>query len=298
MRRLPLFLIALLGLPACSTPSPYRYSAMVPAARPIPFDGRTAEKGTLRVEGAVTKSEVDRRDFPQLHDTAVWVPHTQLEASGAIAVSRKVEIGARFAYTNFDWARASAVGTMPFPNKPSMWGVGPEVRATFPLDREQRFAIGIAGHFMQYRMPIGRWSRTPSCAAGDTCQVDPSSGGTIYRLDEQRLESRWTYAMGVYPTVAFGDRGRYGHLIGHVGWVEGFQNDGFTDTTSSNGEVKSAGAITILGLGYGIRVKPARLAVMTFAPMTSSSAPVRYLYGAFLTLGFDLDLVARDDEQR
>lgn len=72
--------------------------------------------------------------------------------------------------------------------------------------------------------------------------------------------------------------------------ARGFESDGFTDTTASNGEVKSAGAITILGVGYGFRWKPLRLSAMGFSPMTSSRSPVSHLFGALVTVGCDLEL--------
>ncbi|MBI2391975.1 MAG: hypothetical protein HYV09_20455 [Deltaproteobacteria bacterium] len=286
--------VAALAAAGCTPATPYRYSAMVPAARPIPFDGRTADPGDVRVEGAVSKSTVVTNHTPELHDTAVWVPQTQVDGSATIAVSKKIEVGGRFSYASYDWARPSASGTMPFPTRPTLIGAGPEVRAAFPLDREGRFTFGLAFNFMQYRLPIAQWTKTDACGAGQTCYVDHATGsfgdGTTYRLDSQRLESKWTWALGLYPTYAFGPSGRYGHLIGHVGWHEGFQNDGFTDTTSSNGAVKSAGSITILGLGYGFRWKPLRLSAMGFAPLTSSRSPVSYLMGALITVGCDLEL--------
>lgn len=47
------FSLLALALNNCTPTTPYRNSAMAPAARPIPFDGRTAEKGSLRVDGSI-----------------------------------------------------------------------------------------------------------------------------------------------------------------------------------------------------------------------------------------------------
>src|SRR5579859_2809513 len=148
MRRSFLFLFAgaTIALGGCAPVTQYRYSASVPAVRPIPFDGRTPRAGSLGVEGTLGGTSVDPNLAPQLHDTAVWVPKVTAEGAALIAVSSHVQLGLRGAYAAYEWAQPSAVGTMPVPNAQGSWGIGPEIRMSFPLDPGKRFALGIAAN--------------------------------------------------------------------------------------------------------------------------------------------------------
>ncbi len=275
----------------CTPATPYRYSGMVPAARPIPFDGRTAEEGTARLEGSITRSNVHENLTPQLHDTALWVPHTTIDASGAIAIAKGVELGGRFTYSSYDWSRPSALGTMPLHRHPTGIGFGPELRATIPV--QGAFAIGLAGNVLQHRMPTAEYTRTTTpCATGEVCFTDPSTtelGGTTYRLTKEGLEWHWSYGVYAYPSYAFGD-GRYGHLFGMLGLQRVFQNDGFTDKTAKGDAIQGAGALTIVGIGYGISLTPVRVSASAYKPLTESDSPIRYGWGGILSLGFDLEL--------
>jgi len=292
--------ILAIALTGCTPPSPYRYSALVPAARPISWDGKAAQDGTVRIEGSIAKGSVIENETPQLHDTAVWVPHTTIDANAALAIGPGVEIGGRFAYSSFDWSNPSALGTMPMPKHPALTGYGPEVRATIPLDAERRWAIGFAGNLMQYRIPVAQWTKVSSCSPGDVCATDtatPTLAGTTYKLTEERVDSMWVYNVGLYPSLSFGQNGEYGHLLLVLAMHLGFKNDGFTDTTKTKGAVEGAGPILTMGAGYGIAFHPVHVSAILFTPLTSSSAPVRYGLGGVLTLGIDLELW-ESEEQR
>lgn len=284
------------GLWACTPASPYRYSGMVPAARPLPFDGRTAEKGSLRLEGTVTRTVVVENDSPRLHDTALWVPNTTLDGSASVAISNEVELGGRLSYSSYQWSDHSALGTAPLPGSPSMLGIGPEVRASIPLDRAKKVHLGIAANYIRYDLPIAQWSRVQSCAPGDTCFRDESTtslNGTTYKLTGQSKQSQWVYSAGLYPTYSFGDHGEYGHIVGMLGIHQGFKNDGFTDTSATDGAITSNGPVLMIGCGYGITLDRFHLAAMGYHPLTDSSSPVNYLWGGMVSLGVDLDVFGR-----
>jgi len=55
----------------CAPASTYRNSAFVPAARPLSWDGRTAEGGRLRLEVAADMGAVKPNDSPKHHDRAL-----------------------------------------------------------------------------------------------------------------------------------------------------------------------------------------------------------------------------------
>jgi hypothetical protein len=293
--------LASTALAGCTPASPFRYSALVPAARPISWDGKAAKDGTARIEGSIAKGSVVENETPILHDTAVWVPHTTIEANAALAVGPGVEVGGRFAYSSFDWSDPSALGTMPMPKHPAITGYGPELRATIPLDPRRRWAIGFAGNLMQYRIPITQWTKVSACLPGDICATDTSTttglGGTTYKLTEERVDPMWVYNVGLYPSLSFGDHGELGHLVGVLAMHLGFKNDGFTDSTSTKGAVEGAGPILTMGAGYGIAFHPVHASVLLFTPLTSSHAPVRYGLGGVLTVGFDLELWESEEER-
>ena len=278
---------------ACTPSTPYRYSALVPAARPLAWNGRTATDGSLRVEGTLNAATVNENISPKLHDTAVWVPKATVDTNAAIAVAPGVEVGGRFSYASFAWARQSANGTMPIPNSPAVYGVGPELRVTVPLDREKKFALGFAGNVMRYMIPVAEWTKTAGCTAPATCVTDTSTselGGTTYKLTDHRVDGHWVYNVGLYPSMALGDRGDLGHVIGYLGFHLAFENDGFTDTKNTKGAAEGAGPLTILGAGYGFSAQPFRVAFMLYKPLTGRDSPVSYGLGGFLSIGVDLEL--------
>ena len=133
-----------LALFGCNPETPYRYTALTPAARPIPWDGRAAKAGQLRIEGALSKDTVYQKALPQLHDTALNVPELTAEGSISIAPIKGFEMGIRGAYSAYAWSQASIDGTEPLPSHPAVWGVGPEFKGTINIDKKRRFAIGLA----------------------------------------------------------------------------------------------------------------------------------------------------------
>jgi hypothetical protein len=155
--------VATLLAVGCTPTSQYRYTGMVPAARPLPFDGRTAEKGTVRVEGTLTTQIVQENEVPALHDSALHVPEVTVDGAAAYAANDHVELGLRFSYASYASTQPTAAGTVPLPDRPSLIGAGPEMRSTITLDPEDKWAIGIAWNLMRYAMPTAAWEKTPSC---------------------------------------------------------------------------------------------------------------------------------------
>ena len=137
------FALGTLAAAGCAPTSQYRYTGMVPAARPIPFDGRTAERGTGRLEGTVTGQAVQETLYPELHDSALHVPEATVDGAGTYAVNDHVELGLRFSFARYGQTQQTATGTPPLPDHPSMIGVGPEMRSTITLDHEDKWALGI-----------------------------------------------------------------------------------------------------------------------------------------------------------
>jgi hypothetical protein len=289
---------ALAALSGCAPATMYRYSASVPAVRPIPWDGRTPKRDTLTVEGTLTHTDVATKLFPQVHDTAVWVPEWTGEAAVLFAVSSHVQLGLRGAYASYDWARQSAVGTMPVPNASATVAFGPELRLAFPLDPERRWAIGFAGNFTLNQVPYAEWyltgpgspSGTPTCVPSPKCVND-------YALHDTGAESHWIYNVGMVPSYAIGDGGRYGQIALLLGMTSGFKNDGFTDQATNGSTVDSVGPVFILGLGYGVRYEMMHASALLYRPLTDTDAPVVYNIGFQLTVGVDFDMSSHDDVQ-
>jgi hypothetical protein len=243
----------------------------------------------------VTHTDIATNLFPQIHDTALWVPEWTGEAAILIDVSSRVQLGLRGAYAAYDWARATAVGTMPVPGAPGSWGLGPELRAAFPIDRERHWAIGIAGNFMSYQVPYAEWTLTgpnsttgtPACVPSATCVND-------YTLYDTRSESHWVYNLGVYPSYAIGENGQYGNVVALLGATSGFKNDGFTNQPTNGSTVDGVGPIFLLGLGYGFHYDVMHATVLLYRPVTDSGAPVVYGFGGQLALGVDFDIRPSD----
>ncbi|HEX8794511.1 MAG TPA: hypothetical protein VF765_26380 [Polyangiaceae bacterium] len=285
--------LALAALTGCVAPTTtYRYSAYAPAARPIPFDGRTAPAGSLHIEGTATNASVDVNDAPQIHDTALFIPRWTAEGAILLAVSSHVEVGLRGAYADYAWAQQSAVGTMPVPNAPASLGWGPEVRLSFPVDEQKRLSIGVAGNFMSYQVPYAEWTLVNAGVAATGNPPCSPSAATCdgYSLVDTKTESHTVYSVGVYPSYAFGDQGKYGHVFGLVDATNGFANDGFTNQASNGSTVTSVGPVWIVGGGYGIGYEWLKASALVYWPMTERSSPVEYGPGMMLTIGVNAPL--------
>jgi hypothetical protein len=288
---------ALGALAGCAPTTPYRYTAFVPSARPIPWDGRAAKAGTLRVEGTIAGSNVETNDAPQLHDTALLVPQWTVGGSAALAITSEIEVGVRFDYASYAWRQESAAGTLPLPSRPATWSVGPELRMAIPLDEDRRFMLGVAANLVRAEVPFAEWTLTgPGSPNGAATPCTPSAtctGG--YSLFDERSESHLIYSFGVYPSLAFGDHGEYGHAFALLGGTNGFKNDGFTDHPTNGSTVDVIGPVWLVGGGYGISVDSFRVAAMGFWPVTDSSSAVNYGMGFQLTIGANLPLWSRGD---
>ncbi len=288
---------------ACTVNTPYRYTAVVPAARPLGWDGRTGQRGSLRVEGTLSTSSVAENLYPVEHDTAVRVPEVTVEGTATLAVTSGFELGVRGAYARYAWTAPSAVGTEPLPSQPDSWGVGPEVRGTIPFGKEGRFAIGLAANVMSYTVPYAEWSRTgpdspngrtTPCVPSATCTIDAPSGAH-YALFSERSEGHWTTSFGIYPSYAFGERGEYGHVFAILGGHTGFKNDGFTDHPTNGSTVESTGPVWMLGGGYAADVDVVHLGALVYQPLASAGTGVAYNPGVMLTVGLNIDLTDRPE---
>jgi len=291
-------IVGLGTLTGCLAPTTtYRYSAYAPAVRPVPFDGRTAPAGTLHFEGTATNTWVQENEAPQIHDTALFIPRWTAEGAVLLAVSSHVELGVRAAYADYAWAQQTAVGTMPVPNAPASLGWGPEVRLSFPLDEQKRLALGLAGNFMSYQVPYAEWTLVnPAVAATGNPPCSPSAATCDgYSLVDTKSESHTVYSVGIYPSYAFGDRGRYGHVFALLGGTNGFANDGFTNQASNGSTVTSVGPIWIVGGGYAIGYEWFKASALVYLPMTDRSSPVEYGPGMMFTIGVNAPLWSRDE---
>jgi hypothetical protein len=279
-------------LSGCTPPlTTYRYTAVIPAAQALAWDGRTVQDGHLRLEGSITSNSIERNYAPQIHDTAVRVPDETLEGAAALAIVPGVELGARYTYAAYAWTEESAVGTLPLPSHPSVWGIGPEARFTIPFDKHKRFALGMAGNILDYTVPYAEWTKV-TCVPSATCVAvsNPAGGTATYGLTDERSESHWTLNFAVYPSLALGEDEEYGHVFAGFSAHSSFKNDGFTDTSSNGSTVQDAGLIWMVGGGYGITLDPVKLSAMISLPFTSESSPVNYGFTGFFTAGLDLEL--------
>jgi hypothetical protein len=281
---------ALVALSGCAPTTTYRYSAFLPAVRPIPWDGQTPLKpATISIEGSLTGSAIAPNLFPQIGDTAVLVPTWTAEGSAMVSVSPRVQLGVRVAYASYDWTQASATGTMPVPNAPASWGFGPELHAAFPLDMRQVVWLGLAGNVLSYDVPYAEWtlaSQGPASYA--TCGPSATSCDG-YSLYDTRTENHFVYSLGLYPSINIGPGGEAGHVITVVSMTNGFRNQGFTDQPSNGSTVSSTAPIVIVGAGYGLRYDWLHASALLYHPLTDSSSPVDYTLGFQLTVGVDLE---------
>jgi hypothetical protein len=210
-------------------------------------------------------------------------------------------MGVRVSYASYDWASPSAVGTMPLPSKPSTWGFGPEIRLAIPFDDKKRFVLGMAGNIIHHEVPYAEWSLTgpdapnldnkQPCTPSRTCVM---SGTAAYSLFAEKSESHLTYSLGLYPSLALGDDGEYGHLFGVLAATNGFANDGFTNTATNGSTLRVTGPLWIVGGGYGMSIDWVRFSGMVFVPITEQDSPVDYGVGFQLTLGVNLELWSKN----
>ncbi len=280
---------------ACTPTSPYRYSGFVPAAHALAWDGRVANGGTLRLEGTMVASTVDRNLVPQLHDTALRVPNTTMEGAAFLAPNKFIEIGVRYAYAAYVWSEPSATGTLPLPSHPSVWGSAPEIRVAIPLEKRHGFKLGVAANLMRYVTPYGEWQQVLSMRAvtsgGDVAAYDPTTlGGTYYNLLEEKSESHVALNFAIYPSVDLGQGDELGHLFAGLSFSTGFKNDGFTNMAVNGSTIQDTALIPIVGVGYGINIDALRLSGMVTLPLTDSTSAIDFGVGGFVTLGLDLEL--------
>lgn len=291
---------ALWALTGCDPATPYRYTALTPAARPIPWDGRAAKGGEVRIEGSISKDTVYQKALPQLHDTALNVPEMMAEGSISIAPIKNFEMGIRGSYAAYSWSQPSIDGTEPLPSHPAVWGIGPEFKGTLNIDKTRRFAIGLAGNIMLYQTPYAEWSltgpgsangQTTECSPSPTCTVDRLTGSdSHYSLFAEKSEGHFTGTLGVYPSFDFTGTGEFGHIFGVLAGTTGFENDGFTDTAQNGSTLTGYLFIPIVGVGYGIDMNPVRASIMVYDPLTTYDSPVYYGPSAMGSIGFDIDL--------
>ncbi len=289
----------LLAAAACTPTTPYRYSAFVPAVRPIAWDGRAAKGGTFRLEGTMTHANVETNYAPRVGDSALFAPEWTAEASAMLAVTSEIEVGLRGSYAAYQWADPSASGTMPLPSQPATWGVGPEVRVAIPFDGKRRFALGVAANLMHYETPFAEWTLTgPGSPNGQTVACSPSTTCVNgYSLFDEKQESHLVYSFGLYPSMAIGDGGEYGHVFVMLGGTNGFKNDGFTDTPVNGSSVSVTAPVWMVGGGYGFSYEAVRVSGMLFRPITDRSSSVDYSMGFQLTVGVNADLWSTDNDR-
>ncbi len=280
---------ASVGLLACQPDTPYRYNG---PPRPIAWDGRGSPGGTLHIEGQASLTEVQPGAFPNepgLHASALHVTRTSLDGALLLEPVRGVELGVRATYSSYAWSEISTQGTMPIPSRPSLFGVGPEMRVWFPFDRKERFALGIAANALFYQVPFAEWTQEP-CARSSTCVstvVYPTHGPSLdvtYQLTRSDADTHVVLTGGLYPSFALGDHARYGNVFALLGVTEGFSNDGFTNVQSNDG-LLSTSAVGLVGGGYGFRRGWFHVNVGLYAPL--GGAGVQYSPGAWLAVGFD-----------
>ncbi len=307
-----LALTSLYALTGCGLSAEYRNSAVVPAARPINWDGRTAGGGAIRAEGSLSyegggASPTDVRsaqgvlDFaeyalPEMHATAVHVPQTTLDGYVGFGVADSVEIGMRGSYASYSWTRQSKVGTMPIPSKSAVWGLGPELRLGWKFGNH--FALGVAGNLLYTKMPVSSWQRDEGCfnAMLETRDGVPESGlpssveydgsgcHSGYTLISESTESAATFSLGVYPSLSFDAADKWGHVFLSASIARTFQNDGFSDTPVQGALVQGDGVVPFFGLGYGVALGPVDVTAQGYVPLSAASA-LDYGTGFALSLG-------------
>jgi hypothetical protein len=254
----------------------------------LPWDGRAAPGGSLRVEGAITTTDVIRKSTPVYEGIPLHVPKMTVDGAALIAVARVFELGVRYSYGFYSDRNVTAIGTAPVPTESPTTGFGPEFRGTIRFGKSGDFALGIGGNFLVYSVPTVIWVPDSTCTLGPTC-VDSSTTSTLfgppdrYRLDHEDTRNEAVLNFALLANYQFGG-GRFGHVFGGVGNHTGFENGGLKQNT------RESGPVALLGGGYGIKIDPFRVAVSVSKAVTTSSSPVNYGVSGFLTLGVDIQL--------
>jgi len=269
------------SLAACAPLTPYRYTGMTPSAHPIAWDGYPSHAGEVHVEGSFQHTVVFENLFPEVHDTALEVAATSVEARASITPVRGLDIGVHAAFADEKWTSPTAVGTLPLSQHGTLFGIGPEVRASLFLDHRRRAALGIAASAMVYQIPWTGYERSGACSQfgdGNDCYAAVNSG----------TDSDWVLQAGIYPSYSFGPDGKYGTAFGLVGIHTSFKNDGFATTQSNGSTIQEDGFVPYAGAGYGIHAEYIHANVMAFFPITIDTTS--YGPGMMFTLGVDLPL--------
>lgn len=296
------FAFASLAL-ACAPNTPYRNAAMVPAVRPMTWDGRTAEAGTIRVEGTGSFGDVSRDPFPTVHQSALHVPNTMVDGVAMIAPVDGVELGFHGSYAHYAWTEASAQGTPPIPSRPAIYGLGPQARFSFPVDKGRHVFFGFGLGAQLYSLPYARWTRNnpggnSSASGGFNCGAGGCSGSALgeawspstYRLTEESSEVFVTTqgAIAIAGTVD----PKYGHAFATFGVHTAFKNDGFATEPKAD-PISTNGWTGVAALGYGIALYPVRFSGMVYKPLTTSASEVNYTVGGMLSAGVEIDVARK-----
>jgi hypothetical protein len=277
MSRDPIVLFAslacTLAVAGCVPITPYRYTGMTPAPRPIAWDGYPSHAGEVHGEVALSHTAVYEKLSPQIHDTALHVAATTIDGAASITPVRGLDVGLRWSYAAYAWTRPSANGTMPLPSRPDLWGVGPEVRGSFFVDHDKHVALGIAANLMHYQVPWAAYAL---------------SGSSTYDLMAQGSDSDWTMSFGFYPSYSFGPDGKYGTAFAMLAAQTSFKNDGFATTASNGSTIQENGFIPMFGGGYGFHTRMFHMGILGFVPLAGNG--IDFGPGFMLTVGLDLEL--------
>jgi hypothetical protein len=257
---------------ACVPITPYRFTGMTPAARPIAWDGYPSHAGEVHAEVSMSHTIVVENLFPQIHDTALRVAATDVEGNASLTPIRGLDVGVRWSYAAYRWTEPTAVGTMALPSSPSLVGVGPEVHGALFLDHHKHVALGLAANLMHYDVPYAAYALAKNGS---------------YVLDHTGSDSDWTMQVGLYPSYSFGPDGKYGTVFAMIGAHTSFKNDGFATTPSSGSTIEEDGFVPIIGQGYGVHTPYFHASVMAYFPLGST---IDWGPGVMVTLGLDLPL--------
>jgi hypothetical protein len=272
-------LVSLVAATGCAPQSTYRYSAAVPAAKPLAWDGRTAKRGSVRVEGSIQNTGVRENLVPTYHDTAVHVPKSTIQGAAFLAIANEFELGFRASYAHETWMQPSALGTMPLGKKRDVFGYGPEARISLPLTKILN--IGMAGNVMYYNLPVSEWTIDDKCTEN---RANRCFDG--YRNTDNTQESFYVFNLALYPSIALDEHQRLGHVF--FGWSAHttFKNDGFTDKkhVSTEDSLNTAGMVHFLTAGYGISYQFIRASMFLSLPLLNNDSVV-YGPSVGLTLG-------------
>lgn len=277
-----------LALLACGTPrSKFRHTGEPPAPRPLAWDGDSVDRGELRLEGALSHDDHQQNLAPELHDTALRVPTTTLDAVATLGLTRGLELGLRGSYASYDMAETTAVGTMPIPGEPAVWGLGPEARGV--LDLSDRISLGFGGNALFYRAPVARWALSPECSTSPDGCVDG------YRLAARDTEGFLLWSGAIVPSFHLDPERTLGHVFVSYSMHPTFQNDGFTDevSESTGSTLETDGLQSYFGIGYGVRWQALVASGAFFTPIGRDD-DIRQGPGFFVTLGGALRVFGDD----